>query len=151
MAKGEEGMSCSELSHLHSHQGRRSVKLTTQFHLLTSGAVLLFPLDAYWPGYWSTRRLVNGLCSRTQVSVCRGSPSCSYVIPHTHRLVTCTFWVNDFKQHYDDRNIARRGAISFALLLFGLHTHNQRQCPLCSSSTDTLLTADARCLCTATV
>jgi len=44
------GESCSELSHLHSHQGCRSVKLTTHLHLVTSlwksGAVLLFPLDA---------------------------------------------------------------------------------------------------------
>lgn len=52
----------------------------------------------------------------------------------------------------DDRNIAGRGAIFFAVLLFCLLTHHQWHCPQCNSSTDTLLTAMARyCLFTATV
>ena len=43
----------------------------------------------------------------------------------------------------DDRNTERRWAISFALLLFCILTHNQWHCPQCSSSTGTVLTGVA--------
>ena len=57
-------------------------------------------------------------------------------------------WANSVQK---GRTIFWTPAIFFAVLLFCLHTHNQWHCPQCTSSTDTLLTAEAcYCLCTAT-